>query len=255
MKICLYNAKGGTAKTTSCVNLAHALAMRGLRVLVVDCDPQASAAFHFGIAREHLSPSLADVLLEGVPIEKAVRSTAVPNLSVITGALALSAFDIRFAGERGREFKLRDALKVLKGFDAILLDVAPTMGLLALNVLAASDHIIVPVPPNYLSLQGLRTLEESLELISRGMGMKPDILGILATQVDRRAKATDEALALLRKHYGSEMFKATIPTNSKLAEAPSFGKTIFGHDRSSRGAKAYSDLAKEVLNRLKKRSK
>lgn len=255
MKICLYNAKGGTAKTTSCVNLAHALALKKLKVLLIDCDPQASAAFHFGISRDNLSPSLANVLLDGLPSQKAIRSTGAENLSIITGSLALAGFDIRFANEKGREHRLRDTIASLKDFDMILMDAAPTMGLLALNVLSASDHIIVPTPPNYLSLQGLKTLEESLALIKKGMGVTPNILGILATQVDRRAKSTDEALSLLQKHYSGRLFKTTIPTNSKLAEAPSFGKTIFGHDKGSRGAKAYEELAEEVLKRLKNKGK
>lgn len=252
LKISIINAKGGTAKTTTAVNLSHALANKGLQVLVCDLDPQASASLSFGFGRDALLPSMAEVLLEKFPLNKAIKKTSVKGVDLLTGSMALSSFDITFAASRGREHKLKDILNQAKNYDVIIMDCPPTLGLLSLNAITAADEFIVPVVPQYLALEGLATLTDALERIKAGIGCKAEMMGILLTQVDKRSKAAAEINGLIRKHYGAKVFKTEIGVNTRLHEAPSFGKTIFQHDWTASGAQAYQNLALEVVSKLKR---
>ncbi len=255
IKLSIINAKGGTAKTTTAVNLAHALANKNIKVLVCDLDPQASASLSFGFKRDVLYPSIADVLIEGFPVNKAIRATSVGGVGLLTGSMALSSFDITFANSKGREHKLKNTLDQIKGYDVIIMDCPPTLGLLSLNAITAADQFIVPVVPQYLALEGLATLTEALDQIKAGIGCKAEMMGIVLTQVDRRGKAAGEIISLIRKHYGDKVFKTEIKVNTRLSEAPSFGLTIFQHDWAATGASAYQALGNEVIARLMKETK
>ena len=255
LNLSIINAKGGTAKTTTAVNLAHALANKKIKVLVCDLDPQASASLSFGFKRDGLYPSIADVLIEELEINKAIRPTTVDGVSLLTGSMALSSFDITFAASQGREHKLKEVLSQVKGYDVIIMDCPPTLGLLSLNSITAADQFIVPVIPQYLALEGLATLTEALERIKAGIGCEASMMGILLTQVDRRGKAANEIISLIRNHYGEKVFKTEIKINTRLNEAPSFGKTIFQHDWSATGAQAYQALGNEIIAKLKKGNK
>lgn len=256
MKIAMINAKGGTAKTTSAVNISHALANKKQRVLLVDLDPQASASLSLGFRNESLYPSLADVLIEKLPIQKAIRKTDIGNVSIITSSMELCNIDLAFSTTKGREHILRNALSSVKdSYDVIMLDSPPTLGLLSLNAITASDKFIVPVTPQYLALEGLTTLMSAIERIRAGIGCQTELLGILLTQVDRRGNATREIVNLIRDHYKHEVFKTEVRVNTRLAEAPSFGKTIFQHDWTASGAVAYQDVATEIMSKLKKGKK
>jgi chromosome partitioning protein len=251
MKLAIINAKGGTAKTTTAVNLAHALVAKKLKVLICDLDPQASASLSLGFKRENLHPSMAEVLIESYPIQKAIRKTSIEGLDFLTSSMSLSNFDITFASKKGREHQLRNVLSQIKGYDAIILDCPPTLGLLPVNALIAADHYIVPVTPQYLAVEGLATLTDAIDRIKAGMSCNVSLMGIVLTQVDRRSKATSEIVNLIRKHYGDTVFKTEVRVNTRIAEAPSHGKTIFQHDWSATGAQAYQELAVEVLKRIK----
>jgi len=252
LKISIINAKGGTAKTTTAVNLAHALANKKIKVLVCDLDPQASASLSFGFRRDALYPSIANVLIENFPIEKAIKQTSVNGVGLLAGSMDLSSFDITFAASQGRENKLKDALDLVQGYDVIIMDCPPTMGLLLLNSITAADEFIVPVVPQYLALEGLATLTDALNRIQDDIGCSAAMMGILLTQVDRRGKAAHEIISLIRKHYGDKVFKTEIGINTRLHEAPSFGKTIFQHDQAATGAKAYQAFGNEVISKIKK---
>src|SRR5208337_3240715 len=252
MKIAVINAKGGTGKTTSAINLAHAIANSKRKVLICDLDPQASASFSLGFNRDSLYPSIADVFFENYPIQKAIRTTSIKGVDILTASIALSSFDIIFSQENGRESKLKNSLSKLKGYDVVIFDSPPTLGLLPLNAIVASDRLIVPVQPQYLALEGLQTLFEALERFKSGVGYNATLMGILLTQVDRRSKAAGEIIELIRKNYKNQVFKTEIRTNTRLAEAPSFGKSIFQYDFSSTGAQTYQSLAHEVLSAMKK---
>jgi len=248
IKIAVINAKGGTAKTTSVINLAHSLVNKGNRVLVCDLDPQASASL--SLVFRSISPSIADVLLEKLPVSQAILKTTIEGLDLIPGSMMLSNFDITFAASKGRENKLLDALKGIKGYQFIIMDCPPTLGLLSLNAVTAADELIIPMVPQYLALEGLATFTDALERIKAGIGCKAEMLGILLTQVDRRSRATKEIIEVIRKHYKTVVFETEVPINTRLSEAPSFGKSIFQHDYTSSGAIAYQALAKEVLTKL-----
>lgn len=248
MKIAMINAKGGTAKTTSAVSLSHAMAIKKQRVLLIDLDPQASASLSLGFRSDALFPSVTDVLMDKFPIQKAIRKTNVEGVSLLTASMDLCNFDIAFATTKGREHLLKNALDpVSKNFNVIMFDCPPMLGLLSVNALTASDRFIVPVTPQYLALEGLSTLMAAIDRIRAGIGCKTALMGILLTQVDRRGKATSEIIDLIRKSYENSVFKTEVRINTRLAEAPSFGKTIFQHDWSAPGAQAYREVAFEVL--------
>ncbi len=252
MIIACIQSKGGVAKTTSCINLGHALTMNKQKVLLIDLDSQGSASLSLGIKRGEINPSIADVLIEDIPIEETVRETSVPNLHLITGSMALANIDINMANHDRRTERIKDGIKsIIPKFDTIILDCPPSMGLLPVNALIACDHYLVPVQPHYLALEGLVNLLDSIERLKAGIGAKGNLLGILLTLVDSRAKVTGEICDIIRKQFNKTVFNTEIKTNIKLAEAPSHGKTIFQHDWNCPGAEAYQALAKEVIQRTK----
>ncbi len=254
VKLSLINSKGGVAKTATAHNLAHELSNNGKRVLLVDLDPQASLTLSCGIRPNECTNSIADVLLEGVPAIEVVCSTSVEGVDIIPGSIALSSFDVAVASESDRDSLLKTALDKIKDYDVILCDCAPTLGLLPVNALVASDYFIVPVVPEYLALEGLATLMSAVERIREGLGSCAELLGIVLTKVDKRARATRELTAVIRNHYGDLVFKTEVPINVRVSEAPSYGKTIFQHDWAASGAQAYGELGKDVLKRLKKQT-
>jgi chromosome partitioning protein len=252
MIISCIQSKGGNAKTTTSVNLGHALAIQKQKILLVDLDGQASASLSLGVSRQDLTPSIAEVLLEDMPVEDVIRETSVEGLHLITGSMALANFDINMSDAERNTERLNDVLKSIKQkYDTIIFDCAPSMSLLPVNALVASTYYLVPVQPHYLALEGLVNLLDAIERVKGGSGTKTELLGILPTMVDSRAKVTTEILQILRKQFGNTVFKTEIKTNIKLAEAPSFGKTIFQYDWNCTGAEAYQALAKEVIQRTK----
>jgi len=254
MIISCIQAKGGVAKTTSTINLAHALTMHKQKVLVIDLDSQGSASLSLGVSRHDLSPSIADTILDDIPIEDAIRETSVPGLHLITGSMSLANFDISMANNDGRVEVLKDALKSIKSkFDTVIIDCPPTMSLLPVNALVACDYYLVPCQPHYLALEGLVNLMDSIDRLKAGVGAKGSLLGILLTMVDQRAKVTSEISSMIRKQFQGAVFNTEIRTNIKLAEAPSFGQTIFQYDWNCSGAEAYQAAAKEIIQRTKQK--
>ena len=250
--IALVNNKGGVGKTTSSVNLAAGIAA-GKRVLLIDLDAQGSASLSLGLTRGDLTPGSAEVLLEGLPIREAIRPSSVKGLDILPGSMALASADLVLSAVAGREVVLKDALTPIRGdYDFTVLDCPPSLGLLTVNALTAADFFIVPVTPDYLSLEGLVNLLDAVERIKKGIGKAAGLLGILLTLADYRLNVTEEIGQMIRGYYGRLVFKAEIRGNVRLKEAPSFGKTIFDYDNGSAGAEAYRQLTKEVLKRINK---
>jgi len=253
MIITIANAKGGVGKTTTCVNIGHGLVMHKKKVLLVDLDSQASASLALGISREELSPSSADVLMDDYPIRDAIRRTSVDGFDLLPGSMELANYDLCMANTKGRENRLKETLGKASGdYDFILVDCAPSIGLLPINALVASQKYIVPTTAHYLSLEGLVNFTDAVDRVKAGLGSKCELLGILLTMVDRRSKASQEIIEMIRGQYKSAVFRTEIRQNVKLSEAPSFSKTIFQYNHNSIGAEGYQALCKELILKLKK---
>lgn len=253
MNLSLVNVKGGVGKTTAAVNLAAAFAGSGLRVLVVDLDPQGSASFSLGTRREAAEPSTAELLRGKAAAADAVRSTEVPGVDLIPASLRLAEVDIALARKEEPEKRLKAALLPLRRrYDVVVMDCPPGMSLLTLNALAASHAYLVPVVPHPLEFDALSAFFQLLEQAKVRIGKLPALLGILLTKVDYRTRVTHEVVRAIREAYGAKVFKTEVPVNIRLAEAPSEGATIFDFEQSSSGAHAYSRLGGEVLRRARK---
>ena len=250
MILALINNKGGTGKTTSAVNLAAALAMRGSRALLVDLDSQASASLSMGIDRAAFAPSVADAVLAARPLKPIIRRTAVEGLDLVTGSPDLANADLALANLSGRERRLKAAIApVLGDYAFIILDCPPSLSMLSVNAMVAADAFIIPTPPEYLALEGLVGLLDAVQKVHAGIGDKCRLLGILLTKVDHRRRVTEEIIGVIRGHYKDQVFRAEVGVDVRLVEAPSFGKTIFQYDRRSSGAEAYLQLAGEIARK------
>jgi len=250
MIIAIIQSKGGNAKTTTAINLGHSLAMRKKKVLIVDLDPQCSLTCALGM--QAARTTVADTLFHNMPASKAVCATSIKNLSLLAGSTELSNFDLQKSGSNNRTSILKDALSTLKNkFDMILLDCAPTLSLMTVNAIVASDSLLVPVRADYLSFEGLSTLLKTLEKIKASLGAKATVLGLLPVMIDRRLKSSRELLRLLKSNFKTKMFTTEIPNNVAIAESPSHAKSIFEYAPKSKGALAYGKATLELLRKLK----
>ncbi|MDD2620523.1 MAG: ParA family protein [Syntrophomonadaceae bacterium] len=253
MVITVINNKGGTGKTTISVNLAASVARSGYNVLLIDLDSQASAAFYLGLSREELEPSLADVLFNELPITEAIRETDIPGLDIVPGGIELAHSDLILADVAGREDCLLKAIKPVKNhYDFIICDCSPSISTLSVNALIASDTYLVPITPQYLSLEGLVSLMEAVDKIKTGMGLNANLLGIVINMVSTASQQTRSQaniIGLVREHYQKAVFTNFIKRYAKLEEAPAHGCSIFEYAPKSPAALQYNMLAQEVLSR------
>ena len=240
------NQKGGVAKTTTTINVGVALQEFGNRVLVVDMDPQGNLTMSLGLNPDSVRPSMFEVLVNGVRIEEVIYHQ---ELDIAGSSIDLAAAEIALSSLIGRERALSKALlEVRDRYDYILIDTPPSLGLLTVNALTASDAVIVPVQCEYLSLRGLAQLERTLELVRENLNPAVHIAGILPTMYDSRTVHGREAVEVLRSSFGDLVFQTTIRKTIKFAEAPVKGESVLKYAPDSAAAKAYRDLAREVLN-------
>jgi chromosome partitioning protein len=251
--IAITNQKGGTAKTTTAVNLSAALGERGRRVLVLDLDPQANATSWFGVTDG--GRGLLEVFTENRNLDDLVQDTGVPGISIVPSSSWLTGIEKDLSRQVGAEFVLRRQLERLKDrrWDFLFLDCPPALGILTVNALVAAKEILVPVTAHVLSLNGLASLLETVRLAKERLNSDLEIFGILACRVDLRTRHAVEVVEELREHFGRQVFRTVIRENVRLAEAPSFKKPITQYDDRSHGAEDYRRLALEVIKSERKR--
>lgn len=239
------NQKGGVGKTTTAVNLCASLANRGKKVLLCDCDPQGNATSGMGIDKNSIT-SIYDVMLRSVEISKAIIFTKYGD--VIGANKELVAANVEIVDLDDREYILKKALEPLRdSYDYIILDCPPSLELLTVNTLCASDGVIVPVQCEYFALEGLGDLTNTISIINQRLNPQLKLEGIVLTMYDSRTKLSEEVANELRSHFGDKVYKTQIPRNIRLSEAPSYGKPCIAYDRISKGTRAYLHLANEIL--------
>jgi chromosome partitioning protein len=244
------NQKGGVGKTTTAINLSACLAIEGLNVLLVDCDPQANATSGLGVPRDDNRHSIYDVLVGNAPAEQVILPTDVKNLWLLPGSKNLTGANIELAGVEGRETRLRDALAPIRGnHDLVVLDCPPALDLLTLNVLVAATSLIVPMQAEYFALEGISELISTLERVQAAFNPEISIEGVLLTMYDDRTNLAQQVTETLKDYFKEKLFRTVIPRNIRLAEAPSHGKPVALYDARSRGTEAYFELTGEFLAR------
>ena len=243
--IAIVNQKGGVGKTTTCVNLAAALKNLGLRVLVCDFDPQANSTSGFGVDKTS-SPNIYDVLLNGADPAKAVAATVYGD--VLPSSKALAGASIEMIGLERREYQLRESLDQLKArYDYILIDCPPSLELLNLNALCAADTVLVPVQCEYYALEGLSDLLSTIRIVKRSLNPEIALEGVVLTMYDGRTNLSMQVAEEVKRHFPGQVYATVIPRNVRLSEAPSHGKPVCAYDALSRGAEAYDQLARELV--------
>jgi chromosome partitioning protein len=245
--ISIANQKGGVGKTTTAVNLGAALAELGYRVLVVDLDPQGNATTGLGISHRNVEGSIYDVIMNDTPMDDCVEPTSVKNLFVCPATIDLAGAEIELVPAFSRELKLKRALQGARDdYDFTLIDCPPSLGLLTVNGLAASDDVIVPIQCEYYALEGLGQLLRNVALVKSNLNPDLDVRGIVLTMYDARTRLAVQVEREVREHFGDKVYRTVVPRTVRISEAPSFGEPIIVFDATSRGAVAYRELAKEV---------
>lgn len=250
-RIAIVNQKGGVGKTTTVANLGAALARAGQRVLTVDLDPQGNLSLHLGVEVGPGEPSSYGVLIGQHDVAAAVRPTATPGLEIVPANIDLSGAEMELAGAFGRETLLRDALRAWTSSgsepDFVLFDCPPSLGLLSVNGLVAASEVFIALQTEFFALQGMSQLVSVVGLIQRRLNPELEVTGIIPCLYDNRLRLAREVLAEIRKYFPEQVFRGTVGTNVKLAEAPSYGQTIFEYAPESAGARDYARLAAEIL--------
>ena len=246
--LAITNQKGGVGKSTTTINLGTALALAGQRVLLVDLDPQGNTTSGLGMTKGKLHCCIYDVLQDSASLSE-VRCRVRDRLDLVPATLRLAGVEIELVSAISRETRLRRHLEAARpDYDFILIDCPPSLGLLTVNALTAADGVLVPIQCEFYALEGITQLQSVIELVRQHTNPGLAISGLVLTMYDPRLNLSEQVAAEIRQHFGSRVYAAAIPRNVKLAEAPSFGQSVFDYDAKSKGAVAYRELAREVLH-------
>ena len=248
--IAVANQKGGVGKTTTSVNLAASLGVLEKKVLLIDADPQANATSGLGIDVEQVEFGTYQLIEHSIKAEKAIIKTGSPNLEMIPSHIDLVAIEIELVDQEEREYMLKKAISHLKDkYDYILIDCAPSLGLLTLNALTAADSVIIPIQCEYFALEGLGKLLNTIKSVQKIHNKDLDIEGLLLTMYDSRLRLSNQVVEEVQKHFNEMVFTTIIQRNVRLSEAPSFGESIINYDAGSKGAANYLSLAQEIIKK------
>lgn len=250
--VAVANQKGGVGKTTTAVNVAAYLAQAGERVLLVDMDPQGNATSGLGVDQQKATVGICDVLLHGVPVERAWRTTSVPNLLLLPATPDLGQAELQLVAREGRESVLRQALRaVAPTFGLVIIDCPPSLGLLTLNALVAAEGVVVPIQCEYYALEGVAQLLGAVRRVHQSWNPELEIIGVVLTMFDGRTNLAYQVAEEVKRAFRGKVLRSVVPRNVRLSEAPSHGLPIGLYDARSRGAEVYRDVAKEVLVRAR----
>jgi len=248
--IAIFNQKGGVGKTTTAINLTTALSMKDQKVLIIDIDPQGNTSSGFGIEKSELEKSIYDALVEDEDPKDIILTTAYKNLHILPSNLELAGSEIELTPMIQRELRLKLAVqKVEKYYDYIFIDCPPSLGLLTINALAASDSVLIPIQCEYYALEGVGQLMNTISLVKQGLNPKLYVEGVLLTMFDSRTNLSIQVMEEVKSFFKEKVYETPIPRNVRLAEAPSYGESIFEYDNKSKGSEAYTEFTDEFLGR------
>jgi chromosome partitioning protein len=247
--IAIFNQKGGVGKTTTNINLASCLALRGLRVLVIDIDPQGNTTSGLGISKRELEYTMYEILIEeGIDPHKAILPTSVKNLDILPASVQLAGGEIELVQLEGREHRLKKALAYIKDdYDYIFIDCPPSLGLLTINSLTAVDSVLIPIQCEFYALEGVSQLMSTIDLVKKSLNPELEIQGVILSMFDGRTNLSIQVVEEVKKYFKDKVYTTVIPRNVRLAEAPSYGMPIIEYDSKSKGAEAYIEFAGEFL--------